>query len=235
MMIDQMKLSYPEFVRFVFDRSGFIRYIVDRQADDESGLAELWKDGYIEPFFDESMVVEFISKIYKEIIDIQSIYSEHVVVSGLRYFIDWTRGRLCYSIFSDNVDASKRIDAISSMLNVFTYLFNVKCIYDVDERNRNIINYGDICYRWWAILPRHRVPEPRSLDNRRIDDTILDTMDRILYLENKTCKMSALYGLGLWQSARPDAINKIIERHEEKIPRCLNVYVRRAIHGEYDL
>lgn len=60
-----------------------------------------------------------------------------------------------------------------------------------------------ICYMWWDLFPLGRDP--------RVDEALLDVMERCLDLPSIACVESGLHGLGHWHARTPARVEAIID------------------------
>ena len=168
--------------------------------------------------------------VFLDIEQIADAYSEQQVAHGLRYLID-PFGGLGDIYMDSQVNETLRSTAIESMLNVFDRLFPLHCLSHkthpkLDEGDAP---YDNLCYMWWDIFPRHG--HPQREDMKLIDAAVLQTLAKVIQIENIACQESALHGLGHWQSARPQEVGKIIGTALPRLPSQLLTLARNAITG----
>ncbi|QDQ27869.1 hypothetical protein FNU76_16790 [Chitinimonas arctica] len=212
-------LSYDDFVAFVFDR-----------PKNENGKKFFFREDFSEPDLSNTLAIEYICNIFNDITELAQRFSEWEIVVGLQYLMDGGCGGLCYAFVSDDVPIENRVTAISLMNEVFKGLFDKRCANVVDPSDLNTSSFNYLCLVWWDVFPRHGIP--RSAQSEPIDRIILETISRILSLDNIMCKKSALRGLGLWHSEYSEEVALSIAGNSLNIPNCLQEYAHSAAHGD---
>jgi hypothetical protein len=210
-------MTYGEFVEFLFSR-----------ADDRKEW--YFAEDFVQPEFEADMQVDFATRIFTDAEWLASKYTESQFCLGLNYLINPACSSFCYSYVDTSVEDAKRVSVVDSMYAVFNKVFNEKCT-ELSSESATIgpANFSFLCYMWWDVFPRHGAPP--NLDLESTDRTILATLEKIMSLDSLGCKESALHGLGHWHSARPELVERVIDRNSAKIPVALREYSKSARKG----
>jgi hypothetical protein len=180
-----------------------------------------------------SELVLMASRVFQDIGKISEGFSEKQICVGLRYLIDSTCSSACFSFLDSTIPADSRLQAIESMYYVFKELFSQHCKQDTRFEalpDGKLLTFAETCYLWWDIFPRHGVPV--SPDLASTDSMILQTLEKILSIENFCCQKSALHGLGHWVVAQPEEVERIVQKASAHIPVDLRVYALSARTGD---
>jgi len=210
-------MDFGEFVSFIFERSDDRR---EWYFDPE----------LVSPELNADTMVQFASRVFSEIRVYAHQFTEGQLSLGLNYLINPSCSSYCYSFLDASVDVVTRTSAISSMYDVFRYVFT-KISSEMPSRNvpTQPYSYNYICYMWWDVFPRHGIPAQRDLEG--IDKVILDTLKKILMLNSIACKESALHGLGHWYAAYPEFVQQTIDSMSSDIPVQLKKFALNARAG----
>ncbi|WP_157572366.1 hypothetical protein [Nevskia soli] len=214
-----MDKSYSDFKSFLFEREW-----------KAGGPKWFFAEDFYDPVFEEGFIVDCALQIFREIDNIWANHSEPQFVLGLQYLIDRYCGITCFSFLSDQVPISTRESAISLMFEVFEKVFAKACANADNPTNMHLPSYNYLCFMWWYVFPRHGAPRTQKM--KIIDSIILNNLEKTLLLDNVTCKKAALHGLGCWQPAYDEEVQKILTRNALIIPECLLLYAARAAVGD---
>jgi hypothetical protein len=211
-------ISYDEFVSFLFDRP-------------EKDTEWYFQEDFYDLEINNRDVVKYAIKLFSEIWSLSEAFSETQLCLGLEYLINSSCGMFCYSFVDEEVPESDKVNAIFLMFNIFSELFNRKCLKCLSHKNECPFSlYNKLCYMWWDVFPRHGVPRKEALN--AIDRAVLKVLEKILLLENIACKESALHGLGHWYVGYPENVEVIIKANRKNIPENLRNYSQMAIMGD---
>jgi hypothetical protein len=176
--LDPSRLTYPEWIRFFFDRpiQGKIFWDEIRQYDEWREIAE------------PTRIVQHLQKLSLEHKAIRKAYSEEQVDQGLwAIFATYLYHEVLFDIA---VDLEMRIRCIESMFYVFS---DVVASLEGDV---TVTFY----WMWWDYMGHEpwgygHLPENR-IDRQQTLDAIIRTLAKILNLPHRGCQWSALHGLG---------------------------------------
>lgn len=213
------------------DPKEFEKYLFDRKGDVS------FEDRWDAPF-EHHDVVRFSSELFLNIQEIASRYSELQVCNGLESIIHaLDQSWMCYAFTDKAVNCNERCHAIRNMFNVFSSLFNKQCtgalshnVYaDSTSESTSKCTPGDeydyLCYMWWDIFQCGGCPRSE------VDFAVIETLEKILDLDNLTCVESGLHGLGHWSLSYPAAVKEIIQQRIERLPAELRDYALKAMDG----
>lgn len=210
-------MTYGEFVEFLFNR-----------ADERKEW--YFAEDFVQPEFEADVQIDFATRVFTDAEQLAGKYTESQFCLGLNYLINPACSNFCYSFVDTSVEEVKRVSVVDSMYAVFKGVFNEKCTELSSERAAiGPATFSFLCYMWWDVFPRHGTPH--NVDLESTDRAILITLEKIMSLDSLGCKESALHGLGHWYSARPEFVERVIDRNSAKIPMALRKYSKNAREG----
>lgn len=176
--LDPSKLTYPEWVRFFFDRP-----IREKVFWDEIAQYDEYRE-----ISEPTRLIHHLQTLCVEHRAIRAAYSEEQVDQGLwAIFATFRHHEVLFDIA---IDLEMRIKCIESMYHVF---FDVVANMEGDV-------VGTFYWMWWdymgqehcgySQLPVHRVDRQQTLN------AIVRTLAKVLDLPHRGCQWSALHGLG---------------------------------------
>ena len=208
--------------------SEFTQYLYDRPANKTEWYFE---DDHEDIDLPKDQLVQLATQAFNSVVDVTNHFDERQICMGLRYLVNPSCGPVPYLYMDTSIDFAIRSSAISSMRNVFRYLFaslrNELGLYRVSGGAP--FSFGETCYMWWDMFPRHGVPRQPELEET--DAVICRTIGSILEIDNLACQESALHGLGHWFSSRPDEIVEMVGVFLPRAPVELKEYAMDAMQG----
>lgn len=174
MAIDITDLTFDEWVEFVFDHP-----VTDP--------AWHWSDEWEHYASDGVKLLRYLIRLFREPSFLFEKYSPAQLEQGF-WFIS---GLLCLARFmglpwQKNLPWKLRRDLIESMFDLFERFFALNAL-------------DTSCFMWWDGLAYgyHMTDgKPDDANGARVQQAMFETLKRILYLESRACRMSALHGLG---------------------------------------
>jgi hypothetical protein len=216
MGIDLNKYSFAQWVGFVFDHP-------IAQAEEK---AWYWQ-GEWEHEADHSLIHEYLIRLFRDPTFLLDKYSPEQLEQGF-WFIQKPLGFLENGLKDTNVEWQLRKECIISMGDLFERLFAVNPLAD------------SACYMWWDSIisgyfeTSHTSLHPLIVDDKdaQLQQTIFETLYRILKLESRECQKAALHGLGhLNHSLTGQTIEAYLNEHP-MIDGELKEYAIKCITGE---
>ncbi len=192
-ILDPSRLTYPEWIRFFFDRP-----IHDKAFWDEIAHYDEWSE-----ISEPARIVHHLQTLCLEHTAIREGYSEEQVEQGLwAIFSTYTYQR---TLFDPGVDVKLRIRCIESMYRVYT---DVVAHLGGDGKDT-------VYWMWWDYISHevwaHDYKEPAlSPDRQQILEAVMRTLVRILELPYRNCQWAALHGLG---HARHPKVREIVQQY----------------------
>jgi hypothetical protein len=213
--VEDSHMEFRKFVEFLFDRP-------------ENEPAWYHDEGFVPPDLTAQTAVLHTLQLFRNIRIYASEFTEVQLCSGLNYLINPSCGDHCYTFLDASVLESDRAASLAAMYEVFHGVFQERCSDALSSvASPSIRLYNGICYMWWDVFPRHGISPPQTTDH-----VILDTLTKILALDSKACKESALHGFGHWHVGYPELVENAIDRNKSKIPLELKQYAVRARTGD---
>jgi hypothetical protein len=205
----------------------FVQFLFDRPDDSKEWY---FAEDFIPPQLDAQTQVAFAREVLTDAELHAEIFTERQFCLGYNYLINPACSAHCYSYLDTSINESERISVVVSMYNVFSLVFDRKCVGAASDRtDLTAATYEYLCYMWWDVFPRHGIPANSSLAGT--DRTILTTLEKMLLLHSLACIESALHGLGHWHAARPDFVERTIDCKLSQIPGPLRKYAKSARAG----
>ncbi len=210
-------MTYDEFVEFLFNR-----------ADDRKEW--YFAEDFVQPEFEADVQIDFATRVFTDAEQLARKYTESQFCLGLNYLINPACSSFCYSFVDTSVEEVKRVSVVDSMYAVFKGVFNEKCTELSSEK-------GAVGPAYFQLSMLHVVGRvsrhgtPHNVDLESTDRAILITLEKIMSLDSLGCKESALHGLGHWYSARPEFVERVIDRNSAQIPMALREYSKNAREG----
>jgi len=204
----------------------FTKYLFERPTD---GLEWYFRDEHEDPSVAKELLVELVAGVFMQAASIGSQFSERQVCMGLRYLVNPSSGPIAYRYLDASIDFEVRKWAIASMRFVFSDLFAQKLEGNGAYREHGglPLSYGETCYMWWDMFPRHGIP--RRADMEDVDSVICQTIGSVLEVDVLACQESALHGLGHWFSSRPDEVETAVKSFLPRVPFALQQYAFEAM------
>ncbi|MFN7114458.1 MAG: hypothetical protein ACK4PK_08900 [Alphaproteobacteria bacterium] len=174
----------------------------------------------------EELTPEFIYKLNQQMLEISPNYNDWQLAMGLSYIYDPACSDLARTLQCGPAPLSIRLQAVSSMKNIYTDCFELRCLPALGHLSEEGNELNGICYMLWDVTPI------RS-GSVEIYRAISELLEYVLRLKNIACIESALHGLGHLVYQRPDAahtIQNFITKSKGLDPRLLR-YAEAAKTG----
>jgi hypothetical protein len=205
-----------------------ISFLFDKQEDRQW----YFDDSHVDLSISMIEIIDISKQVFERIDEISNTFSEKQICMGLQYIINTSFSSWGYAFVSESVPVNSRVAAIQAMFTVFDRLFASKCTQDMrytEITGQRNLTFAEMCYMWWDIFPRHGVPQESALIS--IDSAIVETITRVLHINNFACVESALHGLSHWFSAVPEVVIQKIDEALITIPPDLRKYALDARSG----
>jgi hypothetical protein len=208
--------------------SEFTQYLYDRPVNNAEWYFE---DDHQDLALPKDQLVQLATEAFNSVVEVVDDFSEKQICMGLQYLVDPSCGPIPYLYVDTSIDFAIRSSAIASMQTVFRHLFaNLRNELGLYRTSGGApLSFGETCYMWWDMFPRHGVPMRSELEET--DAFICRTIGSILEIDSLACQESALHGLGHWFSSRPDDIAKMIGAFLPRAPAVLKEYAMDAMQG----
>jgi hypothetical protein len=216
MAIDLNKYSFTQWVSFVFDHP-------IAQAEEKEWY---WQDEW-EYEADHSLMLEYLIRVFRNPTFLLDTYLPKQLEQGF-WFLQKPSGFLEEGLRDSSVDWQLRKECITSMGDLFENLFAVNPLDDSS------------CYMWWDLVidgyfeNLHTSWAPLIVDDKDVEvqQTIFETLCRILKLDSIECQKAALHGLGhLNHPSTEKTIGDYLDKHP-MIDEELKEYAIKCMKGE---
>jgi len=196
MNVDITKLSFEEWVQFVFDHPiSKPEWYWAAMSDDEDG-------GY--GIGDKPVIVRYLTRLFLNPGILRGRYAPEQLEQGFWFIM--SHGAFTHLLWDTEIPWPLRKACIESMGELF-------------ERFFALVPSDTACFMWWdemAYEYYRRDGVPRDADDADVQEAMFQTLRRILGLESKACQTSALHGLGHLRHAQSSkAIEAFISVHPD--------------------
>jgi len=160
-------------------------------------------------------------------------FADRQIAQGLTYLLDTTASGDSGWFYTTKVPLRDRIRCVEAIEPFFERLFRPRCtphLSHLSEAGAGPLN--GICYMWWDVFPSLALAGDPHRSALHV--AALSTMKRILHLDSRACRESALHGLGHWQPEYEERVAAIIDDFCEAYPETdsrLLVYAKSARCG----
>ena len=189
-----------------------------------------WDDETEDYLDDEHLVVEFVTKTFNHFREDVASYSDWQIAMGINFIINENQS-YAFDIRDGSVPLEKRLDAISSIKNLYTYCFDPRCERALSHLGGSKSPLNNVCYMFWDITPLGYCEDhPKK---NRLYETVTEVMEYALTLNNIACIESGLHGLGhmVYDYPRVTEIVQAFIKKSPDLPPDLLEYAQTASTG----
>lgn len=212
-----MSSRYQEWLKHVFDH------------EDRGHLLPEWYRDENAPSFEASdeEMAELISQMFhnagKDLIK----YTDKQVDQGIWYFVSMSGGDFLRSLNPPEVPLKKRLEAIQNIFHLYSDCFAKRCAEILGHLSEEGSPLNSSCYMFWNISPL------TVCKTKEMQDAILNVLEKILTIEHRACRESALHGLSEMIFSRREEAQKIIDGFlsKTKLDEKLLAYAKNAREG----
>lgn len=188
---------------------------------------------YAEAFWHQSVLnsrelLNFITEVFINIDAIAKEYPIDSIAKGLYEIAEGSSGCMA-PILDTEIDLHERLACVMAMENVFTKIFAKKCDNIATSQSKTASRINMTCYMWWDIFTT--MGDVENVNQREIDQALLNLMQRTLMIDSIPCQESALHGLSHWNLDYPEQIADIINSAIDRINPLLLDYAEDAKEG----
>jgi len=217
------EISFNEWVDYIFNHNDPNWYFVSSseylewEGEDDSDLA-----------------LEFMTKLFHAPLIYLQKFSEAQISVGLEYITNLQFSSHAFALISKDASLAKKRKCINSMYGLFFEFFSrsLKDILYLSDGIEGRCKLSKICYMWWDILPiRGRKIHPL------LEKTLLNTLNKILYIQHIPCIESSLHGLGHWFPYNKIETMRIVDAFLSRnwaLPFEIIEYAKKAREGQVE-
>jgi hypothetical protein len=211
-----MSSRYQEWLKHVFDHE--IKYPLPQWYWDEDA-----------PSFEASdeEMTELINQTFRDAGKDLIKYTDAQVDQGIWYFVSMSCSDFLRSLNSSAVPLEKRREAIQNIFHLYSDCFAKRCAETLGHLSEEGSPLNSSCYMFWDISPL------TVGETQEIQDAVLNVLEKILTIEHRACRESALHGLSEMSFSRREETQKIIDDFlgKTKLDEKLLAYARNAREG----
>lgn len=176
---------------------------------------------------DENELVELISQTFRNAGRDLAKYTGEQVDQGIWCFVSTSGSNFLHSLNSPKVPLKKRQEAIRSVFDLYSDCYAKRCAETLGDLSEGSSRLNSSCYMFWDISPL------TVCETQEIQDAVLNVLEKILMIEHRACRESALHGLSEMSFSRREETQKIIDAFlsKTKLDEQLLVYARNAREG----
>jgi uncharacterized protein YuzB (UPF0349 family) len=200
--------SFEEWISYIFDHpvtDPAWHWDVDTEWNEDEHNAE---------------VIAYMTELFENAGEVLKPYSNAQLNQGFWFLACNSCSNHMYALLDEAIPWPQRKRCIQAMEQLFRQCFAQRCSphafpEDLDgDPEVDVLN--DTCYRWFDIIPIHGRPD--EITRQHVDDAFLETIERILYIENDACRESGLHGMDLWSLYYPLRVKDALERFVSQKP-----------------
>jgi hypothetical protein len=208
---------YQEWLKHIFDHEVRGHLLPQWYWDEDAPLFEA----------PDEEIVELIGHTFRNAGQDLAKYSDAQVDQGIWYFVSVSGSNFMHLLESPGVPLPERLEAIQSIFHLYADCFAKRCVETLGYLSEEGSPLNPSCYMFWDISPLTVV------EAKEIQDAVLKVLEKILTIEHRACRESALHGLGEMFFARQEAVQAIIDRFlgRKKLDEKLLAYARTARQG----
>jgi hypothetical protein len=158
-------------------------------------------------------------------------YSDAQVNQGIWYAVSPECLDFIHALKSPEAPLANRLEAIENIFYLYSECYAKRCSEVLSHLDEEGSPLNLSCYMFWDIsYLDYRMDIP---DGKQIQDAALDVLQKILTIEHRGCRESALHGLSGYALACPEKAHQIIDQFlsQTKLDDKLLVYARNAREG----
>jgi len=192
--IDPNKISFDDWVKFVFDHP-----VTKPKWYWDPSWSDFWEQW--SETSDPNKQLRYATRLFRSPAFLLKEYSLEQINQGLSLLIGGPNGfRLADLIWSKKLPWRARKDCILSTVSLFQTLFA-----KIPEQ--------DVCFMWWDVL---RDWDHRADRDPKIRDIMFEALSLVLEIPSPQCQMSALHGLG---HLKHSGTEKLVDNYRQQNPK----------------
>jgi hypothetical protein len=158
-------------------------------------------------------------------------YTDEQVDQGIWYLAGTSGSDFLSALASSEVPLPKRLEAIGNVYYLYSDCFAKRCTEVLGHLSDEGSPLNSSCYMFWDICRFSSLDD--MLKNKETRDAVLKVLEKILTIENKTCREGSLHGLGHIANSCPDNVREIIDDFlsKNKLDDKLVAYALKAREG----
>lgn len=203
-VLDLSKLSYEEWIAFVFDHP------LPESKDEEW----YWQDERDFTCTDSAVAVSHVTRMCREMSALAQRFSLQQIDQGIWFLFMGCRGMA--AVFDSKVPLRDRVACIQSM----------SVPYESVVAGSTVEEMENCFYMWWDLLcdELHVSDTPVRVE---MQEAMLETLVRILQLDDPRCQHYALHGLGHLRHPRsPEVIDGYVREHSSALTPAQLEWIR---------
>jgi hypothetical protein len=195
-----MNLRYQEWLTHVFGHE-----IIDPQRPE-------WYFAEDAPVFDASAneITELFGLTFLHAGSDLIKYTDAQVDQGVWYMVSIECSDFIMALQSPEVTLAKRLETIGNIFQLYSDCFAKRCSESLGHLNEEGSPLNSSCYMFWDMS--HLDYMRNGPDSLRMQDAALDVLTKILTIEHRACRESALYGLSGYALTSPERTHQIIDQ-----------------------
>jgi hypothetical protein len=204
----------------------WLKYVFDHEVADKLPQWYYAEDAPVFEASDDEMT-ELISQTFLSAGKDLTKYTDAQVDQGIWYFVSMSGANFLHSLKSPEVPLKRRLEAIQNIFHLYSDCFAKRCAETLGHLSEEGSQLNSSCYMFWDISPL------TVIEAQEIQDAVLNVLEKILIIEHRACRESALHGLSEMSFSRGEETQKIIDNFlsKTKLDEKLLTYARNAREG----
>lgn len=212
----------------------WVEQVFDHPVDQRNG-GGWWDDeapDFSEVLADPARTLAYLTRLFRDGAALKSRYTRGQIGQGFWFLMCGACSDFARVLFNESLPWEDRRAGVEATGDLFETLM-VPLYGDhleprSDETNDDRWNS---CFMWWDLWPIW--PGNDTEEHRRLRETGLGVLERILSLPSEACRESALHGLGHWHSFAAERTEPIVRAFlaKETMSDPLRAYAEAAADG----
>jgi hypothetical protein len=137
-------------------------------------------------------------------------YTDAQVDQGVWYMVSIECSDFIMALQSPEVTLAKRLETIGNIFHLYSDCFAKRCFESLGHLSEEGSPLNSSCYMFWDMS--HLDYTRNGPDSLRMQDAALDVLTKILTIEHRACRESALHGLSGYALTSPERTHQIIDQ-----------------------
>lgn len=208
----------------------WLKHVFDHEVTEKLPQWYFAKDA---PLFEASNneMTELISRTFLNAGKDLTVYTDEQVDQGIWYFVSTSGANFLSSLKCAEVPLANRLEAIGNIFYLYSDCFAKRCAETLGHLSEEGLALNSSCYMFWDICPITCLKD--APDNKKMQDAVLNVLEKILAIEHRACRESAFHGLSEMFYSRQETVQEIIGQFlsKTKLDEKLLAYARNAHEG----
>jgi hypothetical protein len=163
-----------------------------------------------DPWPPPAQELDHLTRLFGDPVGTLEGLSDEEIGVGLWSVLDSGGAGTALALNDASLPLAERIACVGQIPTVYRELFVPRCTERLGHLSEQGGRLEMICYMFWDVACFGGPPGQR--EGNLFEDSVLDVLEDVLYLEHAACQESAVHGLGHRMSRHPDRAPAILAR-----------------------